>query len=76
MKWEDIERLALHDPIVRAWMSMYRSEGLTQEETLCGIVASLCSQNRKLTDVLVEIQIRTPTPPIRVNHTRFVPEEG
>jgi hypothetical protein len=76
MTWEDVEKLALTDPLVNAWLYNHRCGGLTREQVLCGMVSALCGQNKQLTDVLLDLHQRAPSPPIRVNATRFVPKEG
>jgi hypothetical protein len=52
--WEDVERLALFDPIAHYCISMHRHELLTQEQALLILVLALADAKRDALDRLLE----------------------
>lgn len=45
---EDIQRLALHEPVVHAYLNLMK-QGMTQEQALIGMVFTLIEQKNEVT---------------------------
>lgn len=60
MEWEDVERLALTDVDVNAWMHLYRAEKITREQMLCGLIGRLAEVKNEAMKALADIYIRLP----------------
>lgn len=58
--WEDVERLALFNPVAAGWLAMHRQGHLSREEAIMGIALSLADQNKVLMDAHIDSVLRQP----------------
>lgn len=67
-EWKDIEKLALHDPIVRACVDSHRYvQGMTREDALMLMVWHLHDANKVLQGMYLERITATSVPLVMTN---------
>lgn len=54
----EIELLAHHSPVVRAWLTVHERTGLAWETTLEKLVIDLARENKRLFDHAVDAEMR------------------